>query len=267
MRSFGMNTIPLNKLNDKVALVTGAASGLGKAIATLYAANGAKVLAVDRQRDALKEVEQEITTAGGTVRCVQADMALPADVEMMVKAAVEHFGTLDILVNNAGIMDDFSPVDRVSDEAWRRVMAVNLDGPMQAMRAALRVMLPKKSGVIINIASVGGLYGARAGAAYTTSKHALIGLTKNTGYLHAQQGIRCVAIAPGAMNTTIGKDIDFAHLPAAELFNSRIAPGLALNPRTSEPMEVARLALFLASEDASFVNATAVVADGGWTGY
>ncbi|HNR56644.1 MAG TPA: SDR family NAD(P)-dependent oxidoreductase, partial [Flavobacteriales bacterium] len=154
-----MNTIPLNKLTDKVALVTGAASGLGKAIATLYAANGAKVLAVDRQRDALKEVEQEITTAGGRVWCVQADMALPADVEMMVKAAVEHFGTLDILVNNAGIMDDFSPVDRVSDEAWRRVMAVNLDGPMQAMRAALRVMLPKKSGVIINISSVGGLYG------------------------------------------------------------------------------------------------------------
>lgn len=257
----------MSRLDNKVALVTGAASGLGRAIATLYAANGAKVVAADRQRDALLAVEQEITSAGGTVQCVQADMSLPADVEAMVRAAVDAFGTLDILVNNAGIMDDFSPVDQVSDAAWRRVMAVNLDGPMQAMRAALHVMLPKRSGVIINIASVGGLYGARAGAAYTTSKHALIGLTKNTGYLHAQNGIRCVAIAPGAMNTAIGKDIDFAHLPAAELFNSRIAPGLALNPRTSDPIEVARLALFLASDDASFVNATAVVADGGWTAF
>ncbi|MEZ4791141.1 MAG: SDR family oxidoreductase [Flavobacteriales bacterium] len=262
-----MNPTTINKLKDKVALVTGAASGLGRAIATLYAANGAKVVAVDRQLDALEAVEQEIADGGGTVHSVQADMAVPADVEAMVRAAVTRFGTLDILVNNAGIMDDFSPVDQVSDAAWRRVMAVNLDGPMQAMRAALQVMLPKRNGVIINIASVGGLYGARAGAAYTTSKHALIGLTKNTGYLHAQQGIRCVAIAPGAMNTAIGKDIDFAHLPAAELFNTRIAPGMALNPRTSEPMEVARLALFLASDDASFVNATAVVADGGWTAY
>lgn len=257
----------MSRLDNKVALVTGAASGLGRAIATLYAANGAKVVAADRRIDALKAVEEEIASAGGTVRCVQADMSVPADVEAMVQASVDAFGTLDILVNNAGIMDDFSPVDQVSDAAWRRVMAVNLDGPMQAMRAALKVMLPKRSGVIINIASVGGLYSARAGAAYTASKHALIGLTKNTGYLHAQNGIRCVAIAPGAMNTAIGKDIDFAHLPAAELFNTRIAPGLALNPRTSEPIEVARLALFLASDDASFVNATAVVADGGWTAF
>lgn len=257
----------MKKLENKVALITGAASGLGEAISRLYAAHGARVLAADRQVEPLKALEQEIAAAGGMVHTMRADVADPDDVEAMVRAAVEACGTLDILVNNAGIMDDFSPVDQVSDAAWLRVMAVNLDGPMRAMRAALRVMLPGKSGVIINVASIGGLNGGRAGAAYTASKHALIGLTRNTGYLHAQDGIRCVAIAPGAMNTAIGKGIDFAHLPAATLFNTRIAPGLALNPRTSDPTEVARLALFLASDDASFVNATAVVADGGWSAF
>ena len=236
-------------------------------MAILFAAEGARVVAADRDEEGLGTLEAEITSTGGTVRTVHADMGKPAEVEAMVSTAGTAFGQLDILVNNAGIMDDFSPVDKVTDDAWQRMMAVNVDGPMWAMRAALRSMLPRKAGVILNIASIGGLQGARAGAAYTTSKHALIGLTKNTGYLYAKDGIRCNAIAPGAMETAIAKDIDFARLPAAALFNERIAPGMALNPRTSDPMEVARLALFLVSEEASFVNGSVVVADGGWTAY
>lgn len=257
----------MKKLEGKVAVVTGAASGLGKAIATLYAANGAKVVAADINDTALADVAKEITGAGGTVTTVKANMAVAADIDAMIQAATDKYGTVDILVNNAGVMDDFSPVADVTDAMWDRVMKINLDGPFRAMRNVLKIMLAKQSGVIINIASVGGLYGARAGAAYTASKHALIGLTKNTGYMYAKQGIRCNAIAPGAMNTNIGATIDFAHLPAMQLVNERIMPGMALNPRASEPMEVAQVALFLASDDASFVNATAVTADGGWTAF
>lgn len=257
----------MKKLENKVAIVTGAGAGLGKAIAMLYAEHGAKVVATDISEQRLAELEQEIAAAGGVVKTVKADMAIPEDVEAMVKAAVDSFGTVDILVNNAGVMDDFSPVADVSDAMWDRVMKINVDGPFRAMRSVLKIMLEKGSGSIVNIASIGGLNGARAGAAYTASKHALIGLTKNTGYMYAKLGIRCNVIAPGAMNTSIAETIDFANLPALALVNERIMPGMALNPRASEPMEVARVALFLASEDASFVNGATVVADGGWTAY
>lgn len=257
----------MKKLENKVAIVTGAGAGLGKAIAVLYAEHGAKVVATDISEQRLAELEQEITAAGGVVKTVKADMAIPGDIEAMVKAAVDSFGTVDILVNNAGVMDDFSPVADVSDAMWDKVMKINVDGPFRAMRSVLKIMLEKGNGSIVNIASIGGLNGARAGAAYTASKHALIGLTKNTGYMYAKLGIRCNVIAPGAMNTSIAETIDFANLPALALVNERIMPGMALNPRASEPMEVARVALFLATDDASFVNGATVVADGGWTAY
>lgn len=257
----------MNKLENKVAIITGVGSGLGKAIAMLFAANGAKILAADVNTEKLSEVAKEITTAGSTVKTIYADMANATDIDAMVQAAVNNFGTVDILVNNAGVMDDFSPVADVTDAIWERVMKINLEGPFKAMRSVLKVMVPKQAGVIINISSIGGLYGARAGAAYTASKHALIGLTKNTGYMYAKLGIRCNAIAPGAMDTNISNTVDFTHLPALQLVNERIMPGMALNPRNSNPMEVAQVALFLASDDASFVNGTTITADGGWTAY
>lgn len=260
-------TQDMKKLENKVAIVTGAGAGLGMAIAKLFAEHGAKVLAADINENGLDELEKEITASGGTVKTVKADMAEAKDVDAMVKAAVDNYGTVDILVNNAGVMDDFSPVADVSDALWDRVMKINVDGPFRAMRSVLKIMLEKGNGSIINIASVGGLNGARAGAAYTASKHALIGLTKNTGYMYARKGVRCNAIAPGAMNTTIAATIDFEHLPALALVNERIMPGMALNPRASEPIEVAQVALFLASDDASFVNGATIVADGGWTAY
>jgi NAD(P)-dependent dehydrogenase (short-subunit alcohol dehydrogenase family) len=133
------------------------------------------------------------------------------------------------------------------------------------MQRSVKLFLNKKSGNIINIASVGGLNGGRAGAAYTASKFALIGLTKNTGYLFAKKGIRCNAIAPGAIETNISETIDFSKM--TEDIKDRIMPGMVLNPRNGKPLEIAKIALFLASEESSFINGSVIVADEGWTAY
>lgn len=255
----------MKRLENKTAIVTGAASGLGRAIALLFASEGAKVVAADINEKALASLKEEITAKNGITTAVIANMAKADDIENMIAKAVAVYGTVDILVNNAGIMDDFSPVADVNDQMWERVMNINLNGPFRAMRGVLKIMLEKKQGVIVNIASIGGLQGARAGAAYTASKHAIVGLTRNTGYLYAKSGIRCNAIAPGAMDTHIGATIDFTKISA--LANERIMPGMVLNPRTANPAEVANLALFLASDEAGFINGTVVTADGGWTAY
>lgn len=255
----------MNRLADRVAIVTGAASGLGKAISLRYAAEGAKLVAADKNENKLAELSDAVQQQQGTITTVVADLLDGSQIVKMVQTAVAAYGTVDILVNNAGIMDNFYPVADVTDELWDRVMRINLDAPFKAMREVLPIMLAKGSGVIVNITSVGGLEGARAGAAYTASKHALVGLTKNTGYVYAKAGIRCNAIAPGAMDTEIGATIDMSKVPA--IVQERVMPGMALNPRASDPVEVANLALFLASEEASFINGAVLVADGGWTAY
>ena len=255
----------MNKLINKVAIVTGAGAGMGKAITQLYLEEGCKIIAADINSERLDILVKELATTGGSVTPVVVDMAKEEDIEKMFALAVSTYGTVDILVNNAGIMDNFAPVGELDNTMWQKVMAVNVDGPFKAMRSAVNIFLPKSSGVIINIASIGGLQGARAGAAYTASKHALIGLTKNTGYLYAKLGIRCNAIAPGAINTSIGDTIDFSKI--TPLINERIMPGMTLNPRSGEPNEIAKAALFLASDDSSFVNGTVLTVDGGWIAY
>ena len=251
------------RLQDKVAVVTGAASGMGKAIAILYAKEGAKVVVSDLTLEGAGATVAEITAFGGTATAVEADISKERDVYRLIKAALNSYGTLDILVNNAGIMDNFAPAGDVTDEMWEKVFAVNVTGVMRTIRQAIPIFLEKGAGVIINIASVGGLYGSRAGASYTAAKHAVVGLTKNTGFQYADKGIRCNAIAPGGVNTKITASVNNVN---QEGINKAMS-GATFNPRTGEPEDIARVALFLASDDASFVNGTVVTADAGWTAY
>jgi NAD(P)-dependent dehydrogenase (short-subunit alcohol dehydrogenase family) len=253
----------MDKLKDKVSVITGAGSGMGKAMALLFASEGSKVIAADINPSRLDQLKKEAGTSHLTT--ILANMAIESDIQRLIDEAVRIYGTLDILVNNAGIMDHFAPVGDLDDEMWEKVLKINLDGPMKAMRAAIKVFLPKKHGVIINIASIGGISGARAGAAYTTSKHGLIGLTKNTGYIYATSGIRCNAIAPGGVNTNISDTIDNTKI--TPFIQQRIMSGMVINPRMGEPDEIAKAALFLASDDSSFVNGEVLVVDGGWTAY
>jgi NAD(P)-dependent dehydrogenase (short-subunit alcohol dehydrogenase family) len=251
------------RLSGKVAVVTGAASGMGKAIAELYAAEGAKVAVSDLRVEAAQAVVDGITTKGGIAFAIAANVANEADVQSLIDTTVEKYGTVDILVNNAGIMDNFVPAGDLTDELWERVFAINTTGPMRTIRKVIPIYLEKQSGVIVNIASAGGLMGSRAGAAYTAAKHAVVGLTKNVGFQYAPKGIRCNAIAPGGVNTNIGTSITSPNPFGME----RAMAGINLNPRAGEPEEIAKVALFLASDDASFVNGTVVTADAGWTAY
>ncbi|SHG83926.1 SDR family oxidoreductase [Ornithinibacillus halophilus] len=251
----------MKKLENKVAVVTGAASGMGKEIAKLYASEGAKVIVADLNLDGAESVVNEITEKNGVAKAVQVNVAKQEDIDNMIDTAVNEFGTLDILVNNAGIMDGFEPVGDILDERWDMIFEVNTTGVMRAMRKALPIFLEKESGVIINTASTGGLNGAHAGATYGASKHAVIGLTKNTGYMYAQKGIRCNAIAPGGVATNIAASMK----SVSEFGMERTKAVQGVMPRIGQPEEIAQVALFLASDESSFVNGTVVTADGGWT--
>ncbi|MBC2100664.1 SDR family oxidoreductase [Listeria booriae] len=253
----------MSKLAGKVAVVTGAASGMGRQIAELYAKEGAKVVVADIQLEEAQKTVDEIKANNGEALAVVANVMKEEEVQAMIDKAVETYGTLDILVNNAGIMDNFVPAGEVTDELWDRVFAINTTGVMRTTRKAISIFEKQGNGVIVNIASAGGLFGSRAGAAYTASKHAVVGFTKNVGFQYANKNIRCNAIAPGAVNTNIGTTL---YAPD-EFGQERAMIGMGTNPRVGEASEIAKVALFLGSDDSSFVNGTVITADAGWTAY
>ncbi|MBC1212555.1 SDR family oxidoreductase [Listeria booriae] len=253
----------MSKLAGKVAVVTGGASGMGRQIAELYAKEGAKVVVADIQLEEAQKTVDEIKANNGEALAVVANVMKEEDIQAMIDKAVETYGTLDILVNNAGIMDNFVPAGEVTDELWDRVFAINTTGVMRTTRKAISIFEKQGNGVIVNIASAGGLFGSRAGAAYTASKHAVVGFTKNVGFQYANKNIRCNAIAPGAVNTNIGTTL---YAPD-EFGQERAMIGMGTNPRVGEASEIAKVALFLGSDDSSFVNGTVITADAGWTAY
>ncbi|KPU44397.1 glucose 1-dehydrogenase [Oxobacter pfennigii] len=254
------------KLEGKAAIVTGASSGMGKAMALQFAREGASVVAVARRKEKLAELVQYAGEEGFKILAFQGDIAKKEDIDCMVDFAFKNFGKVDILVNNAGIADNNMPAGEVSDALWDKVIGVNLTGPLYSCRRAVNIMLEQGSGNIINIASVGGLNGSRAGVAYTASKFGLVGLTKNIGYMYATKGIRCNAICPGGVETEIvTKGVGFEN--PSPFGNERMMLGTATSPRAASPEEIAKVALFLASDDSSFINGATIVADGGWTAY
>lgn len=252
----------MRKLENKVAVVTGASSGIGKSIAVAFAREGATVVVLDLHNSGVEEVVDSIVAEGNNAWGDVCDVGNAQGVREVMTRILAEVGAIDILVNNAGIMDDFIPAADVEMLQWHQVLNVDLNGTFYCCHEVLPGMLEREKGVILNISSVGGLQGARAGAAYTAAKHGVIGLTKNIAFMYANKGVRCNAIAPGGVKTNIG-----SHMHPNAFGYERMVSGSANMPRLADPEEIAAAALFLVSDDASFVNGEVLVADGGWTAY
>lgn len=253
------------RFEGKSVVVTGASSGMGRQIAYDFAKEGATVVAVARRQERLAELAAQVEADGlpGKILPFVGDVSSRETNDAMIDFAVEQTGKLDVLVNNAGIMDGFEPIGDISDERWEKVFAVNVNGPMYAMRKAVQVMLGQESrGNIVNVASIGGTNGARAGAAYTASKHALVGMSENTGYMYAHEGIRCNAICPGGVKTEIAGSM-MADAGINQFGMGRSMAGLDGEIRQAEPEELAAAVLFAASDEASFMTGACVKVDGG----
>jgi len=248
------------KLNGKSVVVTGASSGMGKAIVELFAKEGANIIAIARRRERLEELALSLKDAPGKVIPFAGDIAREETVTDAIDLAVKEFGRLDVMINNAGIMDDMSPIGDVVNEKIEQIFNVNVYAPMYAMRKAVQVFLEQgEGGNIINIASLGAMRTC-AGAVYAASKAAVVSLTKNTAYMYLPNGIRCNAIAPGGIATEISSSMGVPNMTGY----GRVKNVLAAAPAPGSAEQIASAALFLASEDSSYVNGDVLVVDGGW---
>ncbi|MRR11401.1 SDR family NAD(P)-dependent oxidoreductase, partial [bacterium] len=182
------------RLAGKVVVITGAGSGTGRAMAELFSSEGAKIAAAEWNETTLAEVVEAVKTAGGEIVGVAGDVSKDEDCRRIAEEAKNAFGRIDVLCNNAGVMDVNQGVAELDDAMWRRVLGINLDGPMFLSRAIVPIMLAGGGGSIINTASVAGVGGGAAGAAYTASKHGVIGLTRAIAFRYGQEGVRCNAI-------------------------------------------------------------------------
>lgn len=250
------------RLQGKVVVITGAASGMGLAMATRFAQEGASVVAGDWNQERLDSAVSSIKAGGGTIIGVQGNISEIASAENLINLAITTYGRIDVLCNNAGVMDYMQGVGELSDDIWRKVLSINLDGPMFASRRAVQEMLKQGSGSIINIASTAALHGGAAGAAYTSSKHALLGLTRSTAWMYAKRGIRCNAICPGGTATNIAESMPQDKLDMTGA--ARAGEFAHLIPGFLQPSDIASLALFLASDESKMINGAVITADAGW---
>ncbi|MFB4420797.1 SDR family NAD(P)-dependent oxidoreductase [Streptomyces sp. QL37] len=241
-------------------IVTGAASGIGRATALKFAQAGAKVVVADLDQVGAENTVKQITAEGGSAHAVVGDLSEQQMVDAVVANAVEVFGRIDVLVNNAGIMDRMSALGETQDAEWERTLRINLTAPFLLTRAVLPHMLAGGGGSIVFTASEAGLRGSAAGAAYTASKHGIVGLVKNLAVMYRAQGIRANAVAPGPTATAMRPDAAAdAHGPAVVggLINANIG-------RLGSAEEQADAILYLASDAASFVNGVVLPVDDAW---
>jgi len=244
------------KLKDKVVIATGGGSGIGKEIALLFAREGAKVMVADFVAEKGEDTARQIRESGGEATFVQADVSRAGDVENLVRQTVKKYGRLDILSNNAGILGVVAPVGEASEEDWDRVIAVNLKSVFLCSKYAVNEMVKGGGGAIVNSASTMGLVGLPGNTAYSASKGGIIQFTKTMALEYAASNVRINCICAGWIDTPMNEILDEKVLR----WTVRETP----MGRLGKPEEVARAALYLASDDSSFVTGTALVVDGGW---
>lgn len=244
-------------LADKVALVTGAGSGIGLAVALAYAKEGAKVVVSDINEQAGHDAVQQIEALGGMGAFFKADSSSATENEDLVAFAVNTFGRLDIACNNAGIGGEAALTGNYSLDGWKKVIDINFNGVFYGCKCQIAAMEKSGGGVIVNMASIHGTVAAPMSSAYTAAKHAVVGLTKNIGAEYGQKNIRCNAVGPGYIDTPLLAQLDKEHI------NTLISK----HPigRLGRPEEVAELVLFLSSDKSSFMTGGYYLVDGGYT--
>lgn len=251
------------RLQDKVAIITGAGSGLGRAAALLFAQEGAKIVAADIMEEQGAETVRQIEASGGDAIFVRVDVTKAADIENMVKAAVERHGRLNILFNNVGIPGAGGPLAVITEEQWNQLIAVNLTSVFLGAKHAVPAMVKSGGGSIINTSSVGGVKVTRYAGPYCTTKAAVIALTKAIAADYATKNIRANCLLPGSMETNFFAAMAQGDVKQQEAMRELLVKTIPIG-RIGQPEEVARMALFLASDEASFVTGAAFSVDGGY---
>ncbi|GIN40810.1 SDR family NAD(P)-dependent oxidoreductase [Heyndrickxia oleronia] len=250
------------ELLNKIAIITGAGSGIGRASSLKLANDGAKVVLVDFNKESGEETLKLVKEQGGEGIFVQADVSKSEDVKRYVNEAVETFGRIDIFFNNAGIIQKFAPLTEIEESEFDRLVSVNIKGVFLGLQHVIKVMESQGSGSIINTASTAGIRSEHSLAAYSATKHAVVGLTKSASLEYVKKGIRINAICPGGVQTGITKSV-------AEMFETsgyvpEEIPNMRIG-RYAEPEELAEMVSFLASDRASYMTGSIVVVDGGLT--